>query len=139
MAIQLIPTTDAPASTQTTTLEGTTFQLYLAFNTRVGAWYLSLADASGIDIYNGVKLIVGFPLLRKCKDPRRPAGDFVVLSSTADLSPPGLEDLLAGSGRCQLLYATSDWLAALNAGGVETLQAKLATGTQAQLSTYGLE
>ena len=50
-----------------------------------------------------------------------------------------LEDLLAGSGRCQLLYATSDWLAALNAGGVETLQAKLATGTQAQLSTYGLE
>ena len=134
-----MPTGSDPAYSQSSTLEGTTFNLYLAFNTRCSSWYLSVADASGVDIYNGVKLIVGCPLLRKCADPRKPAGELLVFSSTSDDSPPGLLDLLPGSGRCALYYVTSDWASLLTQpGGLDQVLALIAAGQQASTpSSYG--
>lgn len=102
-----------PLYEQQTTLDGSRFNLYFQFNQRCQCWYLSVADASGVDVYNGVKLVCGIPLLRKCKDPRRPAGELFVLSSTSNQAPPGLYDLIPGSGRCTLLYFTADWVALL--------------------------
>lgn len=138
MTIQVVPTGADAFYNQTTTLEGTPFRLAFAFNGRCSCWYLSIADASGVDIYNGVKLTCNQRLLRKCRDPRRPAGDFLVLSSTADTSPPGLTDLVSG-GRCTLFYLTSDVLTAVQTpAGIASLQTQLATGTQNQTaSTYG--
>ena len=115
MSLLVVPTTSsAPSYVQNTTLEGSSYVLQFDFNQRACAWYLSIADASGVDIYNGIKLSCGMPLLRKCSDVRRPPGELLVLSSTADTSPPGLLELLPGSGRCSLLYCTSDWIAQLS-------------------------
>lgn len=138
MTIQQIPTFSDPSYRQTTTLEGVTYILQFDFNMRACAWYLSIADADNVDIYNGVKLTVGFLLLRKCADPRRPPGDFMVLSSTSDLSPPGMLELLPGSGRCTLVYVTSDWLQQIAAGNSQALLDQLDANTQASgSSTYG--
>ena len=141
MTVQLVPTDDTPGTqsyVQSTTFEGKTFVLAFQYNQRCASWYLSIADVNGVDIYNGVKLVCGIPLLRKCKDARRPAGELVVLSSTTDLSPPSLVDLIPGTGRCQLLYVTSDWLALLAAGQAAQITAQLDAGAQASgLSTYG--
>jgi hypothetical protein len=135
--ILTIPTSSDPSYFQTTTLEGSTYGLQFDFNQRCSSWYMSIADASGVDIYNGVKLITGFLLLRRCKDPRKPPGDFFVVSGTSDQSPPAQTDLVAG-GRCSLLYITSDWLAIVAAGGYQSLVTQLQAGAQATtLSTYG--
>lgn len=138
MTIQIIPTFDVPSWSQSTTLEGQTFQLSFAFNQREACWYLSVADNSGVDIYNGMKLMCLQFLMRKCRDPRRPAGDFAVFDNTAANTPPGLEDLLANSGRCTLVYLTSDVLATLAApGGLAALLATLQSSPTSTASTYG--
>lgn len=147
MSIQPIPTFDAPFYSEAVTLEGVSYRLSFAYSQRENTWYLSLADSANVDIYNGIKLTCLAPLLRKCADPRRPPGELAVFSSTADLSPPGLEDLVAGTGRCSLIYVTSDWLALLvpqppnaaaAAAGLAQVQAILAANTQSGTqSTYG--
>jgi hypothetical protein len=106
----LIQTTNSAFYVQTTTLEGVLYTLSFQYNQRVSAYYLSIADANGVDIYNGVKLICNQRLLRKCADPRKPPGDFWVISSTNDNSPPQLNDLVIGTGRCSLFYFSSDWV-----------------------------
>lgn len=149
MSIQVVATSGSVVSgqpvspnaiwTQTTTLEGTTFFLTFQYNQRTMTWSLSVADSENIDIVNGIKLVCGISLLRKCVDPRKPAGALMVLSATADASPPGLSDLLPGAGRCTLYYITSDWVAQLGTpAGVANLQAQLAAQTQTgTASTYG--
>ncbi len=140
MTVQVIPTGNAPFATQTTTLEGVAFLLSFVYSQREACWYVSIADANGVDVYNGVKLIVGNPLLFRCKDPRRPKGELFVLSSTNDLSPPGLNDLVPNAGRCTLLYVSSDLVAQLVAGTIDTYLGQLATNTsQGSQSTYGTE
>lgn len=144
MTVQLIPTFNSPFFSQTTTLEGVSYLLNFAYSQREDAWYMSMADANGVDIYNGIKLICSAPpsapnaLLFKCKDPRRPIGDFFVLSGTQDVSPPGLNDLVLNSGRCQLFYMTSDVLKLVSEGEVQVfvnqLNTNTTTGTE---STYG--
>ena len=140
MTIQVVPTDQnaLPSYTQNTTFEGTQYILEFDYNQRCASWYLSIADSDNVDIYNGIKLVTGFPLLRKCVDPRRPPGELLVVSSTTDQSPPGLLDLIPGAGRCQLLYITSDWLALLAAGQLSTILAQLAANTQTSAtSSYG--
>jgi|GEM_PF-5089243 uncharacterized protein DUF6983 len=110
MTILVAPTANNAFYQIQSTLEGVTFNFSFQFNQRCCCWYMSIADANGVDIYNGVKLICYQALLRKCVDPRAPAGDFLVISATTDDSPPMLNDLLPGTGRCSLLYITSDWL-----------------------------
>lgn len=148
MTIQIVPTTGSLAAgqqiapnaiwTQTTTFEGVTYFLTFQYNQRVAAWYVSIADAANVDIYNGVKLTCGIGLLRKCADPRAPPGVLVVLSATQDKTPPGLGDLLPGSGRCTLYYITSDWVALIKTDPAQ-LEAALENGTQnGTASTYGV-
>ena len=112
MTVQTVPTGADPFYSQTSKLEGQVFNLSFAYNQRENTWYLSVADASNVDIYNGVKLVCLRYLLKTCADPRRPAGDFVVFDSTGSNTPPGLNDLATG-GRCALKYITSDLMAML--------------------------
>lgn len=137
MGIETVPFLADPIWQASMTFEGTTFGMYLAYNQRCAAWYMSIADADGVDIYNGVKLVTGFSLLKKCKDPRKPAGALVVLSATSDASPPQLTELLPGA-RCVLLYITSDTLAAVASQGFDALIASIAAnGLTSAASTYG--
>lgn len=140
MTVQIVPTFADPSYRQNTTFEGSSYVMQFDFNQRACSWYLSIADRYGVDIYNGIKLVCGFPLLRKCSDLRRPPGELIVLSSTQDTSPPGMVELLPGSGRCSLLYVTSDWLKTIAAGGAAGLVAQLAANAQtSSTSSYGLQ
>ena len=96
-----------PFWSQTTTLEGVTFQLTFQYNQRCDCYYLSVADLEGNDIYTGVKIICNSMLLRKCADSERaPFGDFWATSSTQDVTPPRLGELGPG-GRVTLCYIAS--------------------------------
>jgi hypothetical protein len=138
VSIVQIPPPLSPFYQQTTVLESVQYVLSYAWNQRCSAWYLSIADANSVDIYNGMKLICNMGLLFKCSDPRKPPGQLYVVSSTNDVSPPGLQDLATGSGRCSLRYVTSDWLAQIKAGNAAALIAQSLTGAQpGTQSTYG--
>lgn len=140
MTVQIVPTDSLPSYQETVTLEGTKYVLQFDYSERCASWYMSIADASGVDIYNGVKLVVGLPLLRRCKDPRRPPGALVVISSTADNTPPSLFDLVPNAGRCVLYYITSDIVTQLVNGQVNAVIAQIDAGAAASsLSTYGQE
>lgn len=149
MTVLQVPTFSDPSWTQATTLEGTRYTLQFDFNQRCASWYMSVADQDGVDIYNGVKLTIGPLLLKKCVDPRRPPGDFLVITSVpANTSPPGMLDLLPG-GRCTLGYITSDWLTVIrtananptpaNIAAVQALFTQIQAGGTATspISTYG--
>lgn len=139
MSLQQIPCFSDASWVAQVTLEGKTFGLQMDYNQRSASWYLSLADAAGVDIYNGVKVVTGFfSLLAKCKDPRAPAGWILCVSNTSDGSPPQQYELLAGA-RCSLLYLTSDWVALLGTpAGQAQIQAQLSAGTQTNTtSNYG--
>ena len=148
LTIQIVPTSGSQTGsgpptpnafwTQTTTFEGVTFLLTFQYNQRCSCWYLSIADASNVDIVNGIKLVCGMSLLKKCADPRQPAGALLVLSATADSSTPGLNDLLPGVGRCTLYYISSDWVGLLDAGELQSILDMLTAETQSgNASTYG--
>ena len=138
MSILAIPCFADASWFSTVTFEGTTYVLQMDFNQRVSSWYLSIADAAGVDIYNGVKVVTGFSLLAKCKDPRAPTGAIVCVSSTSDGSPPQQYELLSGA-RCTLYYITSDWVALMQTPACLTqILALAAAGTQnPTTSTYG--
>lgn len=133
-----VRTRDDPFYQQTTTFEGVTYVLSFAYSQSRGCWYLSVADASGVDIYNGVQIVCNNSLFRKCIDPRIFPGALVCVTATNDASPPGLEDLVAGSGRCTLIYITSDWLALFKSGNGQQVVNQIQTNTVNQTaSTYG--
>jgi hypothetical protein len=142
MSILTVPTWSDPSWTQSTTFEGTKYMLQCDYNQRGACWYLSIADQDGVDIDNGIKLTVGPLLLKKCKDPRRPPGELIVVSNTTDTTPPGLSDLIQGTGRCGLYYITSDWVAILSSGNAAaiagiTTQIQAGGNASSAMSNYG--
>ena len=112
MTTQVIPTGDDVVYSQTTSLDGVPYLLRFSFNQREQTWWLLLSTGDGDPIYGSVKLVVSFPLFASCADSRKPPGKLIVVSSTTDLSPPGLEDLVEG-GRCQLCYIPAADLATI--------------------------
>lgn len=109
MELDVIPTdgTGQAHYTITTTLEGAVYLLTFDYNQRADAWYMSIATEESEDIYDGIKVLANWPLLRRCSDSRRPPGELFAYSTTSDTSPPGLNDLAPG-GRCILIYISSD-------------------------------
>ncbi|HEY3817324.1 MAG TPA: hypothetical protein VGL81_09145 [Polyangiaceae bacterium] len=137
MTIQLIPCWSEPSYFEMVTLEGTTYGLQFDYNQRCASWYMHVADSAGVDIYNGVKLVTGFSLLKKCKDPRAPAGAIIVVAAGTDQTPPQQYDLLPNA-RCTLQYITSDWVQLFVTGQGQTVLDLLNANAQASaLSPYG--
>lgn len=88
--------------TQTTVLDGVTFQLTFDWLERLGRWCLHIADGEGAAIRTGAILNVNTLLLRGVVDTRRPAGELVVADRTdRGDADPGYADLGA---RFALLY-----------------------------------
>jgi hypothetical protein len=83
-------------------LTGVEFILSFQYNQRDSSWWLSLYDALREPIIEGVKCVVGLPLLRNTVDARRPAGELVFLDLTKKDLDPGLLDL---GERIALIYA----------------------------------
>lgn len=103
---------------QTTTLEGRDYILRFLWNQREGSWFFSLFDADEDPIVEGVKVVVGFSLLRLVTDERRPPGVLLAVDTTAPVPDraagekvlaldPGIDEL---GERVLLLYFPTDEL-----------------------------
>ena len=103
-----------PANTsswsQISALDGVSFVLAFRWSQREGHWILDVADAEGVAIVSGLALVTGQPLLRGVIDPRRPAGELVVVDTTSAWDvDPGFDDL---GERFRLAYVSAAEIAA---------------------------
>jgi hypothetical protein len=89
-------------------LDGVSYTLDCKWNYRAEAWFLSLYDADGQPISVGIRLVVGFPLGKRCKSSRMPPGVLQAQDTSGAKRDPGLEDL---GSRVQLYYFSADELA----------------------------
>lgn len=80
MAVIIVPTSaSTPHFEQETELDGVAYRLTFDWNGREGAWYLTLATASGVVLRAGLRLVSNWPLLRKLRHESRPPGELLVL------------------------------------------------------------
>lgn len=86
---------------QVTTLSGQDFVLTFQWNSREGAWYLDVADQDEVPIVTSRKITVEFPIVTRCKDPRRPLGILMAIDRSGKQQDPGFDDL---GQRVQLIY-----------------------------------
>lgn len=82
MALLQIPITSDPDSVFTVDLDGVIYQIRLTLNERTGRFKMDLLTEVGDPIVEGVACVVNFPLLKKFKDLRMPAGDLFFWDST---------------------------------------------------------
>jgi len=105
MADLVIPTFKDPFYSQRTQLDGVDFNLYFAFNSREGRWYVDIYDTGDVAIKTGVKIKANF-LLASGRYAKRPAGTLVCLDLKHTIDnqlsrDPGLLEL---GGRWLLYY-----------------------------------
>jgi hypothetical protein len=102
MSVIVLPTRrDLPHYTFEIDLDGKTFGFEFRWNTRDEAWRFSISDASGEVLLAGRKVVLGFPLIVRFRDPRLPAGDLSAIDTSGQDKESGLEDL---GSRVKLLY-----------------------------------
>ena len=94
----------ASAYTLRATLDGSTFILELAWNERVGAWYLSILDADGVALLRSRKLATNSPILKRFRFIEGlPPGDLIACDPSESLDYAGYSDLGPDKG-VELVY-----------------------------------
>ncbi len=116
MTTLVIPTrTDSARYTMAVALEKQTYRFDFEWNDRDASWSFDIYDVNNVILLAGRKVVLGYPLIARYRDPRLPPGDI----SAIDTSGADLDPLFADLGdRVQLLYTESaDIPAFLKTGG----------------------
>lgn len=103
MAVLTIPTsTTLPLYRQAVTLEDERFIMDLRYNTRMGAWFLSLFDSEGNALAEGRRLTIDSRLIgqHKYRD-GMPPGELMAFDTTGRKAPATFDEL---GDRVLLLY-----------------------------------
>lgn len=58
-------------------LDGTTFELEIRWNTQAAGYFMSILAADGTLLLANRRLVVGWRLTQRFRDPRLPLGDFL--------------------------------------------------------------
>jgi hypothetical protein len=108
-SIPIVREVDGPAFFDLqATLDDVTYTLEFRWNVRLGAWFMNVLDAEGVEpSLLGVRLVVDFPLTQNIVD-RAPPGFFLALdtgSAEGEGQDPGFDDL---GNRVQLWYVPEE-------------------------------
>lgn len=93
MALFQIPITNDPDSVFSVALDGVVYQIRLTRNERSGRFKMDILTEIGDPIVEGIACVVNFPLVRKFKDLRMPAGDLFFWDSTNQNREPNEDNL----------------------------------------------
>ena len=84
-------------------LDAKSYVFDFSWNDRLAAWFFDVLDASDLtQILSGRRVVVGFPLWNRFRDPKLPAG----VLEAIDTSDAGLDPLFAELGDRVLLVYT---------------------------------
>lgn len=70
-------------------LDGVTFQLFFKYNQREDFYYVDILDLEGTPIRSGIKIVVNYPLLKRCVLLESPAGELLAVDTSARPQDPG--------------------------------------------------
>lgn len=93
MALREIPITPDPDSIFQVELDKIVYQIRLTLNERTGRFKMDILTETGDPIVEGVACVVNFPLVKKFKDSRMPAGDLFFWDSTGKNQEPNEDNL----------------------------------------------
>ena len=82
MGLRQIPLDTYSDFTQQTDLDGVTYSFRFRWSTRGQCWHLDLSTLDGTPIATSVRLVSGFPLLRRVVDPVAPPGELYMIDMT---------------------------------------------------------
>lgn len=102
--MQLIPTTSDPYYSQRVRMSGVDYLLRFRWNSRQELWRLDMLTDEEEPLVLGFALVCGVPLLEYYRHINGvPPGELMAVSSVADISPAGLNELGEGK-RVELYY-----------------------------------
>lgn len=105
--LQLTAQNNLPSFRYTILLDGTNYTLTYTFNSRMGKWFLDLADAVGNEIVSQVPIIASWPLFDRFNDLAVPPGTLFAFDTSGQDLDPGQFDL---GDRVLIFYATEGTL-----------------------------
>lgn len=115
---QVLPIRFKQASGEVKTrLDGVEYRFFFAWNNSHEFWSMSLYEANGTPLFQGIRLTTGIILNRQVVNPDSPQGRIVAVDTTGALQPPGRHDL--HSGKVQILYYSPAEVAARLAAAAE--------------------
>lgn len=82
-------------------LDAVTFTFDFEWIDRSSHWLMSIADASGVALLSGRRVVIGFPLLNRYRDPRLPRGMLDAIDTSDTDTEAGFADL---GDRVKLIY-----------------------------------
>ncbi|MFA6605159.1 MAG: hypothetical protein WCS88_04135 [Patescibacteria group bacterium] len=99
------PASSSPTYDYTIPLGDQTYRLRLRWDQRSESWYLSLSTAADVLLLDGLRMVIGFPLLHQFQHNDKPDGELVLV----DTESTGVEAALADLGwRCKLVWIPRD-------------------------------
>ena len=101
MSVVIPLRTDIPWYTEIVELGGVQYQLEVAWNTRDQRWYISVADADGVNVATGIPVVVDWPLLERFSLTDLPDGTMMAIDLTGNGEEPDKEDL---NDRVKLMF-----------------------------------
>lgn len=100
-------TSDYPRYTFQTTLDNIVYNFEVRWNTLNEFWTFDMLDIGNSPILNGVKIVLGYPLIRRFFKTELPGGDIVAVDTTQSLQRVGRQDL---GNNVKMVYFTKDEL-----------------------------
>jgi hypothetical protein len=93
MGLRQIPIDPAPDTSQQTELDGVTYSFRFRWSERAACWHMDLRTLEGAAIATSVRLVSGFPLLRRVVGPAAPPGELYCIDQTGQDEDPTLDGL----------------------------------------------
>jgi hypothetical protein len=92
MALRRIPLDPYPDTTQQCDLDGVTYAFRFRWSTRGACWHMDLHTVDNTPIVTSVRLVSGWPLLRRVRSSLRPPGELFMIDTTGQDQDPTLEE-----------------------------------------------
>lgn len=101
MVLVLPTSTDTARYSFRIELDSVHYRFGFNWNNRASHWYFSIRDRNDVLLLASRRVVVGFPLLNRFRDPRLPAGMLDAIDTSGKDTDPGFADL---GDRVKLLY-----------------------------------
>lgn len=92
MALRQIPLEAHPDFTQQCDLNGVTYSFRFRWSARGACWHMDLSTVDGVSVVSSVRLVNGFPLLRRVVGALAPRGELYMVDTTGRDEDPNFPE-----------------------------------------------
>jgi len=100
--LEIIPVSEFPDFTESLILNGVSYNIGFTWNTRFEFWTMSIQDANGVELINGVKVVLNYELIASFPSRGLPDGEIWAIDLAGSNKPIGRDDL--SNGRINIIF-----------------------------------